>query len=198
MPTRPDVVHYLVYKPAGVTSTVRDEHAERLVVDLVPPEPRVHPVGRLDRDSEGLMILTNDGDLTNLVTHPRYGITKTYVARVAGVPTPAALGELTAGVELDDGPARAHKARLTGETGDEALVELVMGEGRKREVRRMLAAVGHPVVALVRIAIGGIRDRELAPGTWRSLTVSEVRALYMAAEYEGQQRSWDDPSHDDD
>ena len=181
LPTRPDTVHYLVYKPAGVTSTVRDPHAERTVVALVPPEPPVHPVGRLDRDSEGLLILTNDGELTNVVTHPRYGITKTYVARVAGLPGREAMRALVGGVDLDDGPARALEARVTAESDGEALVELVMGEGRKREVRRMLDAVGHPCRALVRIAIGPIRDRDLAPGSWRPLTVTEVRSLYAAA-----------------
>ena len=189
LPTRPDLVHYLLYKPAGVTSTVRDPHAERTVVELVPPRPPVHPVGRLDRETEGLLILTNDGDLTDLVTHPRYGITKTYVARVAGVPGRDALRALQTGVTLADGPARAVRAKIVSAAGGEALVEVVMGEGRKREVRRMLDAVGHPVTALVRVAIGPIRDRALAPGDWRALSIDELRSLYAAAA-----QPWDRPA----
>ncbi len=181
LPVRPGLVHYLVNKPVGVTSTAADPHAERVVTDLVPPQPRVFPVGRLDVDSEGLLLLTNDGELANLVTHPRYGVTKTYVVRVAGVPARAALRRLTAGVDLDDGPAAALGAKLVDRFGDEALVEVVMGEGRKREVRRMFDAVGHPVTRLVRTAIGPLRDRSLEPGRWRPLTVEEVRALYEAA-----------------
>ncbi len=191
LPTRPDLVHYLLYKPKGVTSTTGDPHAEHTVVELVPAEPRVFPVGRLDRDSEGLLILSNDGDLANLVTHPRYGITKTYVARVTGVPGAQELQRLLDGVELDDGPARALAARLVAEAAGEAMVELVMGEGRKREVRRMMEAVGHPVRALVRVAIGPIKDRGLAPGSWRALTVAEIRSLYAAAT-----RPWDDQADD--
>ena len=180
LPIRPDLVHYLLYKPAGVVSTASDPEGRPTVVDLVPGETRVYPVGRLDSDSEGLIILTNDGDLAAHVSHPRNGVPKTYLARVKGSPGRKALRQLTTGVELDDGPARARAARLVGEQGGEGLVEVVMGEGRKREVRRMLAAVGHPVLALVRTAIGPVRDPTLRPGSWRMLTVAEVRSLYMA------------------
>ncbi len=181
LPVRPGLVYYLVNKPPGVTSTASDPHAARAVVDLVPAEPRVFPVGRLDVDSEGLLLLTNDGELANLVTHPRYGVTKTYVVRVAGTPDRATLRRLTAGVDLDDGPAAARAARLLDATGGEALVEVVMGEGRKREVRRMFDAIGHPATRLVRTAVGPLRDRELRPGEWRALAPAEVRALYEAA-----------------
>jgi 23S rRNA pseudouridine2605 synthase len=179
LPVRPGLVYYLLYKPAGVVSTAADSHGRPTVVELVPGSTRVYPVGRLDADTEGLLILTNDGDLAARVTHPRHGVDKTYLARVRGNPGRAALRALTAGVELEDGPARARRARLVARRGGEALVELVMGEGRKREVRRLLAAVGHPVLALVRTAIGPIRDPALAPGAWRELTMDEVRSLYM-------------------
>lgn len=181
LPTNPDLVHYLVYKPSGVVSTADDPQGRSKVTDLVPPEPRVYPVGRLDADSEGLILLTNDGDLTNLVTHPRFGIRKTYVARVVGTPGARFINRLTAGVALDDGRASAVSARLLGDSGGEALVEIVMAEGRKREVRRMCEALGHRVTQLVRTGIGAIRDQKLGPGQWRSLTVPEIRGLYEAA-----------------
>jgi len=179
LPIRPGLVYYLLFKPAGVVSTASDPQGRPTVVQLVPPGTRVYPVGRLDADTEGLIILTNDGDLAARVSHPRHGVGKTYLARVAGNPGRAALRSLVEGVELDDGPARAREARLVSSQGDEALVEVVMGEGRKREVRRLLAAVGHPVEALVRTAIGPVTAHGLKPGTWRDLTLDEVRSLYM-------------------
>lgn len=180
LPVRPDLVYYLLYKPVGVVSTSSDPHGRTTVVDLVPAPSRVVPVGRLDADSEGLLVLTNDGELTHRLTHPSFGVTKTYLARVEGRPGTAAMGRLRRGVELEDGPARALEARIIEATGDESLVEVVMGEGRHREVRRMLEAVGHPVTRLVRIAIGPLRDRRLRPGAWRELAIAEVRALYQA------------------
>ena len=181
LPVAPGLVHYLLYKPLGVVSTAEDPQGRETVVALVPDHPRVHPVGRLDTDSEGLLLLTNDGELTALVTHPRHEVTKTYLARVEGHPGRDALAALIGGVELEDGPARALSARVTQRGSTESLVELVMGEGRNREVRRLLAAVGHEVVGLVRVAIGPLRDSTLRPGAWRNLTVDEVRALYAAA-----------------
>jgi 23S rRNA pseudouridine2605 synthase len=178
LPVRPGLVYYLLNKPPGVLSTAADPRGGRTVVDLVPNATRVYPVGRLDADSEGLILLTNDGDLANLVTHPSHGITKTYLALVDGHPGPAALRSLRDGVSLDDGLAAALAARLIDRHGSQSLVEIVMGEGRKREIRRMLAAVGHPVKRLVRTAIGSISDRALRPGEWRALTVDEVRSLY--------------------
>ncbi len=180
LPVRPGLVYYLLYKQPGVTSSTADPFAARLVTDLVPAQPRVFPVGRLDADSEGLLLMTNDGDLANLVTHPRHGIPKTYLVHVAGRPTRASLRRLVDGVDLDDGPAAARSARVVRQAGAEALLEVVMGEGRKREVRRMLDAIGHPVQRLVRTAIGPITDRRLRPGTWRELRADEVRALYEA------------------
>ena len=179
LPIRPGLVYYLLFKPAGVVSTASDPQGRPTVVDLVPRGARVYPVGRLDADTEGLIILTNDGDLAARVTHPRHGVGKTYLARVTGNPGRAALRSLVEGVELEDGPARAREARLVSSQGDEALVKLVMGEGRKREVRRLLAAVGHPVTALVRTAIGPVTAPGLKPGSWRDLTLDEVRSLYM-------------------
>jgi 23S rRNA pseudouridine2605 synthase len=179
LPIRPGLVYYLLYKPAGVVSTASDPQGRRTVIDLVPGDTRVYPVGRLDVDTEGLIILTNDGDLAAHVAHPSHGVSKTYLALVTGSPGRAALRALTTGVELDDGAARAREARLVSEQGGEALLEVVMGEGRKREVRRLLEAVGHPVRGLVRTAIGPIHDRSLKPGAWRHLTLEEIRSLYV-------------------
>ncbi len=181
LPLAPHLITYLVNKPSGVISTTSDPHAPRKVVDLVPDYPRVWPVGRLDRVSEGLIMLSNDGELTNLVTHPRYGIAKTYRVLVEGVPRAATVRRLTRGVDLGDGPARAQQARLVARTAREAQLELVMNEGRNREIRRMMEAVGHPVRRLVRISIGPLRDGRLRPGQWRKLSTREVAALYRAA-----------------
>lgn len=181
LPVKPGLVHYLVYKPPGVISTAADPHGRPIVTDLVPDEPRVFPIGRLDEASEGLLILTNDGELTNRLTHPRFGVEKTYTVLVAGVPKPVAVRRLCDGVELDDGPAQAVRARMLDRHGDRALLEVVMEEGRKREVRRMCAAIGHPVERLVRTAIGPLRDSQLRPGAWRELALAEVRSLYETA-----------------
>ncbi len=181
LPVAPDHVTYLLYKPPGVISTASDPEGRPTVVQLVPDTPRVVPVGRLDHDSEGLLLLSNDGELVNAITHPRFGVTKTYLAEVSGQPGAAVLRRLREGVELEDGVARALKARLVARSASRAQVELVMGEGRNREVRRMFEALGHPVLGLVRVAIGPLRDKTLRPGTWRQLSNAEVRSLYLAA-----------------
>lgn len=181
LPLAPHLVTYAVNKPAGVVSTVSDPHAPMTVVDLVPDFPRVWPVGRLDRQSEGLILVSNDGELTNLITHPRYGISKTYRVLVAGNPGPAAVRRLTEGVQLEDGPARARQARLVDRTARQAQLEVVMGEGRNREIRRMMESLGYPVRRLVRVSIGPFRDVTLRPGRWRKLSNREVAALYRAA-----------------
>ena len=181
LPVAPDLVHYLLYKPVGVISTASDPQGRKAVVSLVPDKPRVFPVGRLDADSEGLLILTNDGALTDLLTHPRFGVTKTYVVMVDGRPSKAAIRRLLDGVVLDDGPARSKAVKIVDSYSGAALLELVMTEGRKREIRRLLDAVGHPVRRLVRTAIGPLRDADLAPGAWRPLSVFEIRELYDAA-----------------
>ena len=181
IPLAPHLVTYLLNKPLWVISTTSDPHASEKVVDLVPDHPRVWPVGRLDRRSEGLILLSNDGELTNLVTHPRYGVSKTYRVLVEGVPRPATVRRLTKGVQLEDGPAWALQARLVDRTAREAQLELVMGEGRNQEIRRMMEAIGYPVRRLVRVAIGPLRDVSLRPGRWRKLSSQEVAALYRAA-----------------
>ena len=176
------LVHWLLNKPAGYVTTAHDTHGRPTVVDLVPGEPRVFPVGRLDLDTEGLLLLTNDGDLTELLTHPRHGVEKEYFAEVEGKPSPAELRTLRGGVDLDDGPTQPARVKIVQESGSgTTALEIVVKEGRKRMVRRMCAAVGHPVVRLARTRIGPLRDARLAPGTWRALTTDEVRALYAAA-----------------
>jgi 23S rRNA pseudouridine2605 synthase len=182
---RHGLVHYLLNKPAGVVTTADDPEGRPTVVALVPGEPRVFPVGRLDFETEGLLVLTNDGELTQLLTHPRHGVEKAYLAEVDGVPSRAVLRELREGVTLDDGPTAPARARLVQERGDTAAVELVIHEGRNRQVRRMCAAVGHPVRRLVRTRIGPITDRDLGPGEWRPLDAAEVRSLYEAASQPG-------------
>ena len=174
---RPDLVHYLLNKPAGAITTASDPQGRPTVVELVPAEPRVFPVGRLDRDTEGLILLTNDGALANRIIHPSYGVDKEYLAHVRGSPKPAAIRALRRGVALDDGPAAAAKVSLAGPD----LLRITVHEGRNRLVRRMCEAVGHPVIRLVRTRIGPIADRRLPPGRWRPLTDSEKRALERAA-----------------
>ena len=173
---RPDLVHYVLNKPAGVVTTADDPQGRPPVVGLVPNEPRVFPVGRLDVDTEGLLLLTNDGELAHRLTHPSYGVEKEYVAEVEGLPTRAVLRRLRAGVELDDGPTAPARATLV----DPSVLRLTIHEGRNRQVRRMCEAVGHSVVRLVRTRIGPLADRSLAPGAWRKLTGDEVRSLQRA------------------
>ena len=148
-------------------TTASDPQGRATVLELVPSTPRVFPVGRLDRDTEGLLILTNDGELAQLLTHPRHGVEKEYLAEVEGIPTAGELRQLREGVELDDGPTRPARVRLVQEASDRAsaLVEIVVKEGRKRMVRRMCAAVGHPVRRLVRTRIGPLRDAKLGRGS---------------------------------
>lgn len=174
---RPGLVYYLLNKPAGVVSTAADTHGRPTVVDAVPAEPRVFPVGRLDADTEGLIILTNDGELTHRLTHPSFGVDKEYLAEVEGQPSRGALRRLREGVELDDGVTAPAQASLLAPN----LLRLVIHEGRNRQVRRMCDAVGHPVVRLVRSRIGPLSDRRLQPGQWRPLDPAEVRALERAA-----------------
>jgi 23S rRNA pseudouridine2605 synthase len=178
LPVAPDLIYYLLNKPTGFVTTASDPQGRPTVLDLVPGEPRVFPVGRLDRATEGLLLLTNDGALSQLLTHPSNGVEKEYVAEVqGGTPAPGALRQLRQGVELDDGPT----APATVGVLAEGVLRLVIHEGRNRQVRRMCKAVGHPVVRLVRTRIGTLRDPNLAPGHWRELTGKEVRALAAAA-----------------
>jgi 23S rRNA pseudouridine2605 synthase len=170
------LVHYLLNKPAGVISTAADPQGRPAVVDLVPPEPRVFPVGRLDADTEGLLLLTNDGELTHRLTHPSFGVDKEYLAEVDGRPSRGALRRLREGIDLDDGRTAPAQASLVSPS----VVRLVIHEGRNRQVRRMCEAVGHPVTRLVRTRIGPLADHSLGPGQWRSLTPDEVRTLARA------------------
>jgi 23S rRNA pseudouridine2605 synthase len=176
VPSRPGLVHYLLNKPAGVVTTASDPQGRPTVVDLVPDEPRVFPVGRLDTDTEGLLLLTNDGELTNRLTHPSYGVEKEYLAVVEGTPTAAVVRRLREGVDLDDGMTAPAKVAIV----EPNVLRLTIHEGRNRQVRRMCEAVGHPVLRLVRTRIGPLAERSLAPGEWRTLTFAEVRALGSA------------------
>jgi len=170
---RPGLVYYLLNKPRGVVTTLADPQRRQIVTDFVPTEPRVFPIGRLDADTEGLLLLTNDGDLAHRLTHPSYGVEKEYLAEVAGRPSAAAVRSLREGVELEDGMTAPAKVALSPPN----LLRITIHEGRNRQVRRMCEAVGHPVRRLVRVRIGTIADRRLKPGSWRNLTLAEVRAL---------------------
>ena len=165
--------YVLLHKPAGVVTTARDPQGRPTVVELVPDEPRVVPVGRLDADTTGALMLTNDGQLAHRLAHPRYGVEKTYVAEVEGDPGDDALQQLRDGIELDDGPTAPARARRLGR----GRVELVLHEGRKHQVKRMLAAVGHPVTHLHRSAYAGMTLEGLEPGACRELEPSEVDQL---------------------
>jgi 23S rRNA pseudouridine2605 synthase len=173
---KPGLVYYLLNKPGGVVTTAKDTHGRRTVVGLVPSEPRVFPVGRLDADTEGLLLLTNDGDLAHRITHPSHGVEKEYLVHVRGRLTAGELRRLREGVELDDGvtaPADASQPQP-------GVIRLTIHEGRNRQVRRMCDAIGHPVLRLVRTRIGPITDRSLRPGDWRELSTGERRALTEA------------------
>jgi len=178
-PVRPEVREvYALNKPAGVVSTASDPQGRPTVTELVPSERRLYPVGRLDVDTTGLILVTNDGALANTLTHPRYEVPKTYVAEVAPAPVPeSALRALREGVELDDGttaPARARQIRP-------GVVELTIAEGRNRQVRRMCEAVGHRVLRLERVAFGPMRLGDLERGAHRRLSAAEVERLRGAA-----------------
>ncbi len=184
IPVAPDRVTFVLNKPIGVISTTDDTHDRPTVTDLVPTETRIWPVGRLDVESEGLLLLTNDGDLTNWVTHPRYGITKTYLVMLDGDVPSGDVRAFAEGVQLEDGPAAAVSSRVIDRRPGRTLIELVMGEGRNREIRRMAAALGLDVTRLVRTAIGPLVDRRLGPGEHRRLAPDEVSALYRAADHD--------------
>jgi 23S rRNA pseudouridine2605 synthase len=168
--------YVLLHKPAGVVTTARDPQGRPTVVELVPGEPRVVPVGRLDADTTGALLLTNDGQLAHRLAHPRYGVDKTYVAEIEGDPDEAALQRLRDGIELDDGPTAPARARRLAR----GRVELVLHEGRKHQVKRMFVAVGHPVMRLHRSAYAGLTLDGLEPGACRDLEPSEVEQLRRA------------------
>ena len=178
----PDLVYYLLNKPQGVVTTSKDTHGRPTVVELLPAEPRVFAVGRLDADTEGLLLLTNDGDLANRIAHPSHGVEKEYLAEVdGGRVSPGHIRQLRDGIELDDGiTAEARVAQP-----EPGVLRITIHEGRNRQVRRMCAAIGHPVRRLVRTRIGPLADRSLAPGAWRELTTAEWKVLTEAVAREG-------------
>jgi len=180
---RPRLVHYLVHKPVGVVSTNYDQSGRPRVIDLVPPRDneRLFAVGRLDLSSEGLMLLTNDGELANRLTHPRYGVDKTYQVEVAGSIDRDALAALQKGAHLAEGFARAASAKVRTQWKKSTLLEIVLREGRNREIRRLLARVGHKVLRLKRVGLGPLRLGELPVGEYRPIEPGELRELRQAA-----------------
>lgn len=172
----PDLVHYLLHKPAGVVSTASDTHDRPIVTDIVPSEPRVWPVGRLDLETEGLLLLSNNGELTHRLTHPSFSVDKEYLAELDGEPKPGDLRAWRNGVELEDGMTAPAKASLVSPR----VLRLIIHEGRNRQVRRMCDARGFRVKRLVRTRIGPLTDTTLKPGEWRVLEPEEVRKLEEA------------------
>ncbi|HEV3005102.1 MAG TPA: pseudouridine synthase [Pirellulales bacterium] len=187
----PHRVYYLVNKPAGVVSTNFDPSGRPRVIDLLPArDERLFTVGRLDLSSEGLMLVTNDGQLANELAHPRYGVEKTYHALVAGTPQHDVLAKLREGVRLAEGVARVAGVRIKSTFKQSTLLEIVLAEGRNREIRRILAKVGHKVLRLKRVALGGVRLKDMPPGGYRKLRHDELRQLKRRAKPHG------DPSAD--
>jgi 23S rRNA pseudouridine2605 synthase len=183
VPTAADLAYLAVNKPRGMLSTMADERGRPCLGDLVSDLSRqLHHVGRLDADSEGLILLTNDGALSHRLMHPSYGVTKTYLVEIEGVPARAVTRALRTGVELEDGPVHADEVTVVDAMPTRATIELSLHEGRNHVVRRMLDAVGHPVRRLVRVSIGPIRLGDLKPGRRRYLQPDEVRALYRAVD----------------
>ena len=174
-------VYWLLHKPAGVVSTTRDTHGRPVVTDLVPAEPRVYPVGRLDADSEGLIILTNDGDFAMRLTHPRYKVDKEYLVAVDKPVGRDTLSKLARGVLLEDGPTSPATLTLLSPT----LVRMVIREGRNRQIRRMFDLFSFHVTRLVRTRIGPVSDQRLGVGEYRPLSQAELRALWSAAREAG-------------
>jgi 23S rRNA pseudouridine2605 synthase len=181
IPARQDLVYLALNKPPGVLSAMSDTHGRRTLAEFVGDRPeRLFHVGRLDYDTEGLLLLTNDGELAHRLAHPRYGMLKTYLADVPG-PLPRDLGRrLTSGVMLEDGVVTVDRFRVVEQASGRALVEVTLHEGRKHVVRRLLAEVGHPVRRLVRTSIGPVRLGSLKPGTARGLTTAEIGELYLS------------------
>lgn len=186
IPAKAVAVTIVLNKPAGVVTTRSDPYQRRTVMDLVEPIPGLVPVGRLDTDSRGLLVLTTDGDLAHGIAHPRHGVTKRYVATLDRAVTAEQLAQLVAGMNLEDGPARAVAAQRAG---SDSVVEVVMAEGRKREVRRLFAALGLEVRDLVRTAVGPLQLGDLAEGTTRRLRAAELASLRAAAGLPAQRRT---------
>lgn len=174
---RQQLAHVLLHKPVGVVTTARDPQRRATVVDLVRHPARVVPVGRLDVDTTGALLLTNDGQLAHRLAHPRYGVPKVYEAEVEGSPSKSALEALRTGIELEEGRTAPARARLLRTGKGSSHLELTLHEGRKHQVKRMCAAVGHPVLRLHRSGYAGLRLDGLKPGEWRALERDEVEAL---------------------
>jgi 23S rRNA pseudouridine2605 synthase len=181
VPLDPELRYYALNKPRGVVTTARDPQRRPDIRAFLPSGERVFPVGRLDRDTEGLLLLTNDGELANRLMHPRYGVEKEYLAEVDGQPGDRAVAKLVRGVRLEDGVARARSARAVAVSGGRTALRVVMTEGRKREVRRMLSALDLSVRRLVRVRVGPVRLDRLPPGEVRELEPQEVRRLWEAS-----------------
>jgi 23S rRNA pseudouridine2605 synthase len=173
----PKRVVYMLNKPVGVVTTNADPAGRPRVVDLVPGEQRLFAIGRLDRMSEGLILLTNDGGLANLLAHPRYGVEKKYLVQVAGVPSDDLLDRLRRGIRLAEAEVHAKRVSIRSQHKQSAVLEMVLDEGKNREIRRMLATLGHKVHQLKRVAVGGLSLGNLLPGQWRQLAWSEIEAL---------------------
>lgn len=173
-----DTVYIALNKPRGVLTTMFDPKGRKTVADIVDiVYPRVFPVGRLDYNTSGLLILTNDGDLANLLTHPRYGVEKTYVAKVKGIPSESKLNVLRNGMDIDGRKTAPGKFALSEVRKDKSWIVVKISEGRYRQVRKMFAKVGHPVLRLTRIGFAGLVLKDLSPGEWRFLTKREVGIL---------------------
>lgn len=174
---KPGLVYYLLNKPAGVITTSSDTHGRPTVLDIVPTEPRVFSIGRLDLETEGLLLITNDGELANRIAHPSHGVDKEYLAEVSGGKVSAGgLRRLREGVQLDDGVTAPAKVSQP----EPGVLRIVIHEGKNRQVRRMCEAIGHPVHRLVRTRIGPMSDRTLQPGEWREWTTDERNAMVEA------------------
>ena len=180
-PLDTELVYYLMNKPVGVVTTASDPEGRTTVLDLVDPPVRVWSVGRLDVDTEGAIVLTNDGELTQALTHPSHGIPKTYVAEVAGGIKERTLQRLARGVDLEDGPTAPAQVGLVERLPSGSLVEITITEGKNRQVRRMFEVVGHPVRRLARVGIGPVRLGRLKPGTVRRMSPAEVQTLFRAS-----------------
>jgi 23S rRNA pseudouridine2605 synthase len=185
---RPRKVYYLVHKPQGVVTTSKDPSGRERVIDLVPPQPRVFPVGRLDASSEGLIVCTNDGELANRLTHPRYGVEKLYHVLVAGAMAPDELNKLRQGMHLAEGFARVSRVSIRSTRPHSTWLEMVLDEGRNREIRRLLARIGHKVLRLRRVAIGSLRLADMPAGSYREAHPQELAELRLTVRKDGRPR----------
>ncbi len=186
LPTSNPKAYWMVYKPVGYTSSLKDRHAEHLITELLPKAAgRLYPVGRLDRDSSGLVIMTNDGALAYRLSHPKFQVPKVYEVWVEGVPRQHRLHRIERGIQLDDGLARPARVELLRAEGHHAQLRVVLTEGRKREIRRLLQAVGHPVLELTRVQYAGLTLGSMKPGEARALAPGEIRDLQQAVHRPG-------------